>query len=268
MSETPLVSIIIPTYNRSDYLRRALNSAINQTYGNIEIMVVDDCSDLNLDPLKKEFDSVRFLRNEENKGACFSRNRGLKLAKGEYINFLDDDDELFPDKISLQLKKFQTSEVENLGFVTAHAEDKRSGKVIIKENRVRGNMYKPLLNGYAISGIETLLIKKECLVTVDGFDERLQSSQEYDLMIRLAEKYNVDYLDKVCSRENRSRDQISLNFDKKIQGAKFLFNKHDDRYRSLGVFFWLKMRLKLRVLLMRFWIGKTFGERAYRLVGG
>jgi len=260
----PLASIVIPTYNRPEHLERAIDSALKQTYENVEIIVVDDGSELNLKPFENKYPSVRFLKNKTNRGACYSRNRGLKASNGEYINFLDDDDELYPNKIKLQVQKFQSSPVKNLGFVTAHVLDKRSGKEIIKKNITAGSMYRQLLSGYAISGIETLLIKKECLLEIGGFDENLQSSQEYDLLIRLSENYGVDYVDEILSRENRSLDQISLNFDKKMSGAKYLFRKHDSRYREIGFLFWLKMRLKRYGLFGRYLIGKYLGEDAYR----
>lgn len=246
-------------------LRRAIKSALDQTYPNIEVIVVDDHSDYDLEQLQMEFPLVRFYCNSENRGGCFSRNRGIEESTGEYINFLDDDDELFPEKIELQIMKFRDSSIENVGFVTAHTEDNRSGKTIIKKNRASGDMYRQLLTAYAISGIETLLIRKECLLETGGFDDKLQSSQEYDLMIRLAEKYQVDYVDEILSRENRSMDQISLNFDKKINGTKHLFHKHDRRYREQGMLFWLKMRIKLYGLICRYLIGIWFGEKIYRL---
>lgn len=260
----PKVSIIIPTFNRPELLRRAMKSALNQTYSNVEVIVIDDHPESNQENLKKEFPSVRFYQNSENMGGCYSRNRGIEESEGEYVNFLDDDDELSPDKVSMQIKKFRESQAEDLGFVTAHAEDFRSGKKIIKNNSVSGNVYRQLLSGYAIAGIETMLIRKKCLMEVGGFDKNLQSSQEYDLMIRLAEKYRVDFVDEILSRQHRSKDQISLNFDKKISGATYLFRKHDHRYREIGPLFWLKMRLKLRGLICRFYIGKLLGERAYR----
>jgi glycosyltransferase involved in cell wall biosynthesis len=237
----------------------------NQTYPNVEIIVVDDHSDTDFESFRKKYPKIKFYRNIENRGGCYSRNRGIKESTGVYVNFLDDDDELLPGKIEHQVKKFQESNQSNLGFVTAHAEDNRSGQKIIKLNKVQGDIYRQLLKGYAISGIETLLIKRECLIETGGFDKNLKSSQEYDLMIRLSEKYDVDYVDQVLSREHRSSNQISLNFDKKISGAKYLFKKHNQRYRDIGTLFWMKMRLKLFGLICRYYIGKFFGERAYRL---
>ncbi len=263
----PLVSIVIPTYNRPYHLERAVDSSLRQTYENIEIIVVDDGSDLSLESLEKKYPSVRFLKNSTNRGACYSRNRGLEAGKGEYINFLDDDDELYPRKIELQIEKFQRSMDPKLGMVTCHLVDCRSGRERIIKNNVKGEIYKTLLSKFAVAGTEAMLFKKSVFDEIDGFDENLESSQEYDLFIRASEKYLIDYVDEILTRKNRSTDQISLNFDKKIQGAKHLFNKHDSRYREKGFFFWFKSRLKLCGLIGRYLIGKWFGEKVYRSLG-
>lgn len=263
----PLVSIVIPTYNRPDHLERAVKSALHQTYDNIEIIVVDDGSELNLEAFEEKYPSVRFLKNSMNRGACYSRNRGLEIAKGEYINFLDDDDELFPAKIELQVKKFNSSGDPKLGLITCHSIDYRSGKKKIVANKVKKNIFKEILAKYLVAGTETMLFKASVFDEIEGFDERLESSQEYDLFIRASEKFHIDFVDEILTQRNRSRDQISLNFDKKIQGAKRLFQKHDQRYRSFGLLFWLRMQLKLKVLLGRFYVGKVLGERAYRWLG-
>lgn len=260
----PLVSIVIPTHNRPDHLERALESALRQTYENIEIIVVDDGSELSLEVFEERSPSVRFLKNSTNRGACYSRNRGLEIAKGDYINFLDDDDELYPKKIELQIEKFQESEETNLGMVTCHLLDCRSGDKKIIENVIRGDVYKEMLSGFAVSGTEAMLFKSSLFDQIEGFDENLESSQEYDLFIRASEVCTIDYVDQVLTRKNRSDNQISLNFNKKIQGATYLFEKHDKRYRKIGSFFRMKMRLKLYGLVCRFLIGKWFGEKAYR----
>lgn len=262
---SPLVSIIIPTFNRPDHLERAIESSLKQDYENIEIIVVDDCSDLNLERFRGRYPTVKFLKNDANRGACYSRNRGLSLANGVYINFLDDDDELFPDKIRRQVEKFQTSSYPKLGMITCHSIDGRSGKEKVVKNAVEGNIYKDLLAKYIVAGTETVLFKASVLEEVGGFDENLKSSQEYDLFIRASEKFEISFVDEVLTRRNRSVDQISLNFDKKIQGAKRLFKKHDERYRDIGLPFWIRMRLKLYGLICRFFIGKYIGEKAYRL---
>jgi len=262
--ELPLVSVVIPTYNRPEYLKRAIRSVLDQTYSNIEIIVVDDSSDLNLAPLKETFPDITFMKNEQNRGACYSRNRGLQEAKGTYINFLDDDDELFPEKIELQVQKFEESENRDLGMVTCHLIDERSGKPVEIRNKVRGNIYRKMLRRYAVSGTETMLFKKEPVSKAGGFDDALPANHEYDLMIRISESYDVDYVDSVLTKKNRSVNQININFDKKITGARMLYAKHKNRFRKQSLFFLITISLKYRLLHLRFLIGKLFGERVYR----
>lgn len=261
------MSVIIPTYNRPEFVSRAIESVLAQTYPAIEIIVIDDASEMDVNHLNEEYPSVLFLRNSENRGPCNSRNRGIKEASGDYINFLDDDDELFPKKIELQVRKFQNSNDPDLGMITCHVMDCRSGTKKIIKNNVKGDIYKRLLTQFAVSGTETMLFKKTVFDKVDGFDENLESSQEYDLFIRVSEKFKIDYVDKVLTKKNRSLAQISLNFDKKIKGAKYLFKKHDSRFRSSGFILWVRNRIKLKGLLARYYVGKWFGEKAYRMLG-
>lgn len=264
-NEHPLVSVVIPTYNRPNLIIRAVESVNNQTYSNIEIIVVDDASEQDIESVLAKFDKVKFIKNNKNQGPCFSRNEGLREAKGEFINFLDDDDFIYPNKIKKQIDLFLKSIDSNLGMVTSHAVDGRSGSKFVKYNCVKGNIYDELLNSYVVSGIETMLFKTDGVKEIGGFDERLESSQEYDLLIRFTEKYTVDYVDEVLSQENRSVNQISTNFDKKINGARYLYRKHDQRFKDKSWLYWLKMQLKLKLLLIRFYIGKLFGEKTYRL---
>ena len=101
------ISIVIPTYNVEKYIAECLDSVLKQTYKNIEIICVDDFSTDNtfsiLQEYKDKYPSITLIRNEKNIGATFSRNRGLLLAKGEYVQFLDADDLLFTPKIAHQV---------------------------------------------------------------------------------------------------------------------------------------------------------------------
>ncbi|MGN8224556.1 glycosyltransferase family 2 protein [Gracilimonas sp. BCB1] len=261
-----LVSVIIPSFNRVDLVERAIQSVIDQSYPEVEIIVIDDASDVDIRHRVEGLPGVKYYRNKENRGACYSRNRGIQEAKGEYINFLDDDDVLLPTKLETQVECFKQSNDPDLGMVTCHANDGRSGEFIIRENKVKGDIYNLLLNRFSVSGIETMLFKTDFIREIGGFDENLQSSQEYDLLIRFAEHYTVDYVDEVLTKEFRSVNQISTNFDKKIQGARYLYKKHDHRFREKGFLFWLKMKSKLQMLILRFYVGKVFGEKMYRML--
>ena len=111
--DNDLVSILIPTYKRTDKLKKSIKSALNQTYENIEIIVIDDNdpetldrekNEILMDQMKKEYKNIVYIKHEKNKNGAAARNTGIKKAKGKYIAFLDDDDEFFKQKIEIQYK--------------------------------------------------------------------------------------------------------------------------------------------------------------------
>ena len=115
-NESPLVTIYIPTYNRVNLLKRAIQSVLAQTYKNIELIIVDDCSAddtlIYLESLVKQDDRVRFFQNEKNSGACVSRNKAIIEAKGEYITGLDDDDYFLDSRIEDFIGWIKTNEIK------------------------------------------------------------------------------------------------------------------------------------------------------------
>lgn len=266
MSDNPLVTVVIPTYNRPDHLRRALASVLDQKGVIQEVIVVDDASDLDMSDELEKYPQVTYLRNAKNMGGGYARNRGLQAAKGTYINFLDDDDEFLDGKLRKQVHQFEISDIAPLGMVSCHLRDLRSGKEVLLRNKCRGDIYKASLQGYTVNLTSSMLFKTEAVRYIGGFDETLPANQEYDLIIRFSKHYGVDYVDEVLARANRSTGQIHSNFEKKRDGAIRLFDKYDNDYRKIGFAFRLKMRIKLVILLFRFWIGKRFGEKAYRML--
>ena len=244
----PLVSIIIPTYNRPKHLQRAIESCLHQTYKNIEI-IIEHYHD----------DRIKYYRNSENRGSVYSRNRGLTLCKGTYVNFLDDDDELLPDKIELQVMKFFNSKVENLGVVTCDMEYRREGWEELKETHLQGNIYKKLLRQYCIFGIHCMLIKR---IIVPKFDITLKSSQEYDLAIRLARGSNFDYVPKRLAITHTSQDQISYNYKKKKEGTKNLFHKYRSEFLRFGFRFYIYNWVRFHYLLFKYFISLKLGIRS------
>ena len=249
----PLVSIIIPTYNRPRYLQRAIGSTLNQTYKNLEIIVIDDNSNKDILSIVNRFQDnrIKYYKNSTNRGAVFSRNRGLSICSGDFVNFLDDDDELLPAKIELQVAKFKESAVEDLGVISCDIEYKRKDINMLKENHLKGNIYKKLLSHYCIYGIHSMLIKREF---TSNFDLNLKSSQEYDLSIRLARICNFDYVPKRLAITNTSENQISFDYKKKTEGTKYLFKKYRSEFLRFGVIFYIYNWFRFRYLLFRYFI--------------
>ncbi|PAU93042.1 hypothetical protein CK503_14070 [Aliifodinibius salipaludis] len=214
MSELPLVSAIVTTHNRADLLPRALDSVAVQSYENIELVVVDDGSD---DPFRsivakyEDILPVRYLRNEQAHGACRARNQGIEAASGIFVAGLDDDDAWTEDRIEKLVKAYD----DDFAFVTSDVQMMyEKGAPVWGKPKVI-SLEKLLYSNYV--GNQGL-IKKERLLKVGGFDESLDAAQDYDLWIRLCERFgpikNVQqplqkvYLDHDGERITNPKDQL------------------------------------------------------------
>lgn len=264
----PTVSIIIPTRNRAHLVKQAIQSALNQTYDNIEVIVIDDGSETEHLTALLQVDSPKLtiLQNETNRGGPYSRNRGLQSCKGEFVIFLDDDDQIEPDKVKLQINKFEELNAPNVGVITSHAADYRSGEKQVKYNRIRGDIHSKVLKSYELHGIETMMIRKTCLEEIGGFDPKLVANQEYDLIVRLSRICEFDYVDEILSRENRSENQINLNFGRKFKAAGQIWNRHHPLWVQDGLKTVAYNYIRFLYLFSRYIIGMLFGEKVYRIV--
>lgn len=220
------VSIIIPCYNVQDYIEECLFSCFNQTYKNIEVICVNNQSnDLTYDILqrmKKNF--INLIICEENKiGASAARNKGLKIASGEWIQFLDADDLLFPDKIANQINFLNNVKCDIVFSPMKHVKLDGSSYIKIPEKDVLLGLLKSNL-GCTCSN----LFKKEILNKINGWDESLMSSQEYDLMFRLYKtNSNFIYYNKceTIIRERRNGQISKSNTSERITTYFELRNK-------------------------------------------
>lgn len=169
-----LLSIIIPTYNRPQLLLRAVNSALAQTIENFEVIVVDDCS---LQPVNLPKDPrLRIIRLSENKGVSAAKNLGAKAAKGRWITYLDDDDELLPHMAQVSLDALKNTSLLPPVAVLSSVE------VIDKEGNVTQTRVPPTLPKGSHFGLEeikpfqsflskqTLVVEKETFLSIGGFD--------------------------------------------------------------------------------------------------
>jgi len=206
-AERPLVSVVIPTYNRASLLERALRSVFNQTYNNLEIIVVDDASsDETSDVVKTIHDErVRYLRHDTNRGGSAARNTGIRAACGEYIAFLDDDDEWESVKTEEQLRIL---EGQNYDAVLCTSDEhgarlsKFEGKKIIDQEDLRRGRFTAGGTGVLMAKIDVM---KETM-----FDENLPRYQDWDVFIRIGQKYQIGYINEPFIRYNEgAHDRIS-----------------------------------------------------------
>ncbi|MCQ2518547.1 MAG: glycosyltransferase [Lachnospiraceae bacterium] len=231
-----LVTAVITTYGRKpELLKRALESALNQTYKNIEVIVSDD-NGLNTE-IQKEVasfiesysDRVKYIPLKKNSGACVARNAGLEVAKGEYIAFLDDDDEWVDCKIEEQVRCFNDN--PNFGMVYCDDvniyDDIGKQQVRKRNNPESQNFFDHLMWANFIGGTSIPMMKTELVRELGGFDPLMQSSQDYDMWIRVAKVAEIGYVPKTLVRYYSHRDErITNNPKKKISGTERLLEKN------------------------------------------
>jgi glycosyltransferase involved in cell wall biosynthesis len=227
----PLVSVVIPTYNRARLLRRSIQSVLNQTYPNFEIIVVDDCSRDNTQNIVRTFcdKRIRYIRHEENRGAVAARNTGIKAAIGEYIAFQDSDDEWLPKKLQKQLRRFNSGSPD-LGVVyTSFCLIDRGRKTYyptLDVKQTEGRIHNVLLERNFID-TATAVVRKECFEKVGVF-ERLPRLQEWGLWLRISKYYCFSHINEPLVNSYRQLDSISCNMNAYIMARKYILDKYFD----------------------------------------
>lgn len=231
----PKVSIVIPTYNQADFLPKAIQSALNQTYRDWEMIIVDDGSTDNTEEIVKGYKEsrIRYIVKKYNFGVSAARNTGIKNSGGKYIAFLDSDDEWFPEKISCQMKIFQ-KEDSKCGVVC-------TGGYIIKDNKKTisiksislssNSFYRKILLENTV-GTSTVLVKKECFEKVGLFDESLKNCEDWDMWIRIAKYYKFIFIKLPLIKYYIHPGQQSENIFSKVNARKRILFKYQDELNN------------------------------------
>jgi glycosyltransferase involved in cell wall biosynthesis len=188
-----MVSVVIPTFNRRDYITTALDSVLAQTYKNYEIVIIDDgSSDDTKEVLKPYQDAIRYFY-QENRGISGARNRGIRESRGSYIALLDSDDYWLPEKLKCQVDRI--TEEPECGMVATRCSSIAPDGTFRKKNR-------PGKSGWILNDIfkanfirtSSALITRKCFDTVGLFDESLPEGEEYDLWLRIAKQYPIAFI--------------------------------------------------------------------------
>lgn len=215
----PKVSIIIPVYNGEKYVKAAIKSALNQSYKNIEVIVINDGSTDNTEKILKTFgDKIKYF-NKENGGVSSALNLGIKKMKGDYFSWLSHDDLYKKNKIKKQIEYIQSKDLNSVilysDYQFINAKGRKIGKPI-KHNSTRLNLYNELsiLTG-AINGI-SLLIPKEAFIKHGNFDELLYCIQDYKKWSELIKFYKFVHMDDVLVK-TRLHDLQSTNRNPFVQ---------------------------------------------------
>jgi glycosyltransferase involved in cell wall biosynthesis len=262
-SSLPVISIILPTYNRAKTISRAINSLLEQTYQDYEIIIVDDASEDETKEIVKGFadEKIRYIQCKQNKGRGAARNLGIQESRGKFIAFQDSDDEWLPKKLEKQIKVFFTAEPElgvvysDMTRITKDGTEKYYKSPIIQQDRI----IDPDTKYYAVYGIgiQSTLIRKECFERAGCFNENFLRFEDAELFIRLSQYYRFHHLSEALVKYYES-PWLPSDWDKYIHARESLLTlyaqeiKHEKgfllrEYLCLGfyhtkkTFFYLKM---------------------------
>ncbi len=226
----PLVSVIIPTYNRAAFLRNAIESVLKQTFPDFEILVVDDASQVAVEEIVRECgDSrIRLLRHDRNRGEAPARNTGILYATGEYLAFLDDDDEWLPEKLEVQVSVLSRRPPSVGGVYTGFfVVEMTVGNILYtKIPTISGNIYPELLRHNVIGTPSTLMLRRACIEQVGLFDPSIVYGVDYDLYLRIARYFAFDCIGQPLVRYHVHDGRMSNDPDVLLLGMKALARRY------------------------------------------
>lgn len=199
------ISIIIPTYKRSDKIGKAIESTINQNYDNYEIIVVDD-NDPNskdrqlteevLEKYKNQ-SNLKYIKHDKNRNGSAARNTGIKNSTGDFITFLDDDDEYYPDKLKDQAMLLESLD-ETWGLVySSYDKENSDGTLVTSSEKAEGYLLTQVLSKNLFIGSgSNFMVRRSVVEELSGFDENFKRNQDIEFLVRVAKKYKIKHLDK------------------------------------------------------------------------
>lgn len=231
----PTVSVITPTYNRSTTLSTAINSIQAQTYSDYEHIIVDDGSTDNTESVVKSFDDerIQYIALESNQGANVARNKGIQKSNGEYIAFLDSDDQFHRKKLEICVTKLDELNDDTAG-VFHSAYFIRDGKLVDVSRAQEGVVgLERLQYGNPIGGFSDVVFRSEVFRSVGLLDDEMPAYQDYEFFLRVLRDFQMCGIEKPLSlkkkpRKKNSAARISNQLESKVQAQQLLLQKHPE----------------------------------------
>ncbi|MEX2396948.1 MAG: glycosyltransferase, partial [Balneolales bacterium] len=219
LPKTPLVTIVIPTYNHGQFIGEAIESIFAQDYKNYEIVIIDDGSLDNTEEVVSNYEGIKYLK-QKNQGLSASRNIGLQNSKGEYITFLDADDVLQPNAITTNVQHFTKN--KNCAFVSGnHKRIAVDGREIAPPqiSYISSNHYEAFLKGNYIGMHGTVMYNKKILLEEGGFNTNLAVCEDYDLYLRLSRKHKIFSHQQIIASYRQHDNNMSSNVSLMLKHA-------------------------------------------------
>jgi len=224
-----LVSVIVPVYNRADMVGKCIESILEQTYHNIEVIVINDGSTDNSLQIMTAYSERNpgkiVVIDQQNSGQAHARNIGMENSKGEFIAFLDSDDTWEKDKLLLQIPLFRG----DVGLVYCGIREVNTAgaclKTVLCDPDMRGNIYRQLLVQNRMTG-GSVVISRTALESVGGFDESFNAAENWDLWIRIAEKFRVEFVNQPLLNYLCHSGNMSVDIERMMSAARAVLQKY------------------------------------------
>lgn len=244
MKDYSLVSVVIPTYSRPVFLQRCVNSVLNQSYPNIEIFVVDDNdpgtearveTERTMEAYRNN-SRVTYLQHDRNRNGSAARNTGWRAAKGEYITFLDDDDEIAETKIQKQVECLESLDSSWGMCYTGYKLLKEHGDDQISSEKRSGDCYiDALMRTMFMGSGSNLLLRKRVVDEISGYDESFKRNQDIEFLTRACEHYKLAYIDEVLLTIYQEGNRTSRSFEQIDGFTRHYLEKFEERIDALDI---------------------------------
>ena len=233
--DKPLISVIMPTYNHAIFIREAIESVLNQTYSNLELIIIDNYSKDNTEQIVSSFtDSrIKYFKFANHGIIAASRNFGIDNSQGEYLTFIDSDDIWLPNKLNIQLEYLRDNPDVSLAccsLIIKSINRRYSNKIIATKSKIHtGYIYNQLLN-FNFIPCASVMVKASTLNDTGCFDEKPEfiTAEDWDLWLRIARENKITFIPKVLGIYRMHSTNLFLE-GKRLERSLSVINKHFKR---------------------------------------
>ena len=227
-----MISVVIPSYNREKTIERSVRSVLAQSVDELEVIVVDDCSNDGTEQVINGIgdDRVRFIRLETRSGACVARNRGVQEARGDIIAFQDSDDEWHEDKLQVQVSALEATGADICFCSLRRHYLGDDARVIVWPESLSGEdrfVDHVTLRRTSCVSTQTIVARRPVFDTC-RFDPKVVKSQDWDWVIRASMEYSVYFVARPLVDQYLQTDSISMGYERFIQSRIYFLEKYDD----------------------------------------
>lgn len=266
--ENVKVSVIIPTYKRTEDITRALESVLAQTLEDVEVIVVDDngigseCGMATEAAMRPYLDNkrIKYIQHEKNKNGSAARNTGIKAAKGKYISFLDDDDIYRPDRLKKMCSKMDALDDSWGACYTGYIKHQSNGQEQYSAEKAEGDVFvQALMRSFYIGTGSNLFFRRAVIDDIGLFDETFKRNQDLEYIVRVLKKYKIAYVDEVLVEKFHDIRTVNLSFAQSVEREETFRSKFIHYLKELPP----KNQREIQIMWDIDWIRTMFDRHMY-----